>query len=791
MQDHIVISDFMPHGHCYFWEPYILWSHAISDSIIALAYMTIPFSLFYIYNKRRDFTYRGVVILFAIFIFGCGVTHIFDVINIWHPIYRIDSLARIITALASIGTAIVLIKFTPRIVALPTLKQWEDVHKELSASNEELSAANEELNAANEELQAANEELTLINEQLAAAKDEIQKLSDKALQQSQKQYQDLAESISDIFFAVDSSFRFTYWNKTSEKYSGMKSEQVLGKNIYELYPHLKDTALDRFYQQVLQSGKPDKFIQTLEERYGNTIHEVNAYPSAEGIAVITVDITARQQAKKQLEEQKNQLELALWGADLGMWDRDLTNDMLHCDERYMQITGLKPEESANSFQDWAERVHPEDATAVIEKLRMHEEGDISSYQQQYRMLNSSGEYIWVMSSAKVVERDAAGKPLRIVGVLQDISEIKQAEETNRFFRYLIDHTHDPIYWIDPHNGFRFTYVNKAACKHYGFPEEKLLTMSITDWDPTFTLEKCHTHWERVKKLRSLNFESVHRNAQGEEIPVEISTNYLKYGDREYFGGHFKNISERKKKEEQEKALKNELIRQNEQLQQFGFITSHNLRSPVASLLGLVEVFDEKEFTNKIHVQAVHHIRETAGKMDEILKDLNQILEYQKSINEQREWVKLEDIIFSVQVLLASSIQTSSVQIITEFDVRKLYTVKSYLQSIFYNLISNAIKYKDPGRTPKVYIRSSLKNEIVHIAFSDNGLGIDLEKNRERIFGLYKRFHYHVEGRGMGLHLVKTQIEALHGKVKVDSKVGEGTTFTISLPYVQQEETIEE
>src|SRR5690606_40346318 len=97
-------ADFMPHGHCYFWETGILWSHAISDGIIALAYMTIPIALIYIFRKRRDdFKYIWVAAIFAVFIFGCGLTHVFDVINIWKPYYRADSVIRVVTAAASIG----------------------------------------------------------------------------------------------------------------------------------------------------------------------------------------------------------------------------------------------------------------------------------------------------------------------------------------------------------------------------------------------------------------------------------------------------------------------------------------------------------------------------------------------------------------------------------------------------------------------------------------------------------------------------------------------------------------
>ncbi len=117
-------SDFMPHGHCYYWKPDILWSHAISDGIIATAYFVIPLVLLYIFRKRSSTKYVWIMVLFAIFITGCGITHVFDVVTIWNPLYLFDSVFRIITALASIGTALVLVKVTPNILDIPTAEEW-------------------------------------------------------------------------------------------------------------------------------------------------------------------------------------------------------------------------------------------------------------------------------------------------------------------------------------------------------------------------------------------------------------------------------------------------------------------------------------------------------------------------------------------------------------------------------------------------------------------------------------------------------------------------------------------
>lgn len=129
---------FMPHGHCYFWDPFILWSHAISDTIIAAAYFIIPFSLVEIVRKRNDFRYIWMVLLFALFILGCGATHVMDVVVIWEPFYYTDSIIRIITALASIGTAVMLIYITPRLILIPSAEKWKKMNEELRFLNESL-----------------------------------------------------------------------------------------------------------------------------------------------------------------------------------------------------------------------------------------------------------------------------------------------------------------------------------------------------------------------------------------------------------------------------------------------------------------------------------------------------------------------------------------------------------------------------------------------------------------------------------------------------------------------------
>ncbi len=196
----------MPHGHCYYWAPEILWSHAISNSIIALAYCAIPLTLIYIFKKRDDFKFIWMMVLFAIFILGCGITHIMDVIVIWEPIYRLDAFFRIITAFASIGTAIVLIRVTPDILKIPTSSEWQRINLALQEKQAALETMLDENTRKNGLLQDSNLSLQL-------HKDKLQQTNDK-LVESQKQLQ---ASNHELTIKTESLERLNIELKAAEK----------------------------------------------------------------------------------------------------------------------------------------------------------------------------------------------------------------------------------------------------------------------------------------------------------------------------------------------------------------------------------------------------------------------------------------------------------------------------------------------------------------------------------------------------------------------------------------------
>ncbi len=223
----------------------------------------------------------------------------------------------------------------------------------------------------------------------------------------------------------------------------------------------------------------------------------------------------------------------------------------------------------------------------------------------------------------------------------------------------------------------------------------------------------------------------------------------------------------------------ELVEYNQQLEQFAFISSHNLRAPVARILGLGQLLELPDKTATDEILVKQKLIDTTRELDRVVKDLNTILEIKKNNTAVLTEIDLNEEIELIKINLGREIVETKVEIKSDFSrVPIIKSIRPYLDSILINLVSNAIKYRTTDRFPIVTISTELRGEFVCLMVKDNGLGIDLPLYKDKMFSLYKRFHDHVEGKGLGLYLVKTQITALGGKIEVESEVNVGTTFFV-------------
>jgi len=274
---------------------------------------------------------------------------------------------------------------------------------------------------------------------------------------------------------------------------------------------------------------------------------------------------------------------------------------------------------------------------------------------------------------------------------------------------------------------------------------------------------------------------------GEQVWVRATSRVTRQNGKTIrLNGTLKDISQTKRAVTEKNALIQELTAKNEDLNQFTYIISHNLRTPVANLLGLINVIEMENHIQAEGLELFQHCHQMVTKLDDTIIDLNRILSIRRHRDELSKVVDLEfELDWAIDDLSSHFPELES-WVQSDFAVTQFFSVGTYIQSMIFNLLSNALKYRDPHRVPEIHFSSGRKGEYLWIAVQDNGLGLDLARIQDRLFRLYMRFHPHIEGKGMGLYLLKTQAEALGGGVEVSSELGQGSRF-----YVYFKESVPE
>jgi two-component system CheB/CheR fusion protein len=289
-----------------------------------------------------------------------------------------------------------------------------------------------------------------------------------------------------------------------------------------------------------------------------------------------------------------------------------------------------------------------------------------------------------------------------------------------------------------------------------------------------------------------------QNALENQLPIEVEqVNYRKNGERFWMSLHIspvkdergttthwvsiqRDITKDKEAEIERDQLIQELSDTNADLKQFTYITSHNLRAPITNLLTIAELLEESSSNPMQNEQLVGGLRKSTTHLNDTLNDLIKILLIKESKNIELQPVNFAESFEKVKSSLRILLENSKANIITEFDTCKEVTFSpSYMESIMLNLITNSIKYAAPNRSPVILISTKKIGNTISMIYSDNGIGMDMNQVRGRIFGLYQRFHNHPESKGIGLYLVHSQVTALGGTIQVNSTLNEGTTFQIT------------
>src|ERR1700676_1398468 len=301
--------DFMPHGYCYLWKPGLIWLHAVSDSLIALAYFSISVTLIYFIRKRRDLAFNWMFVSFGMFILACGTTHIMEVWTLWHGTYWLSGAVKAVTAMASVPTAILLVHLVPRALALPSAEAMKLEIAERERAQEALHRTKDELELRvlerTAELRRANEELVAEIAQRKQAED--------ALRKRERLIHAILDNSPALIFLKDREGRYLLINKEFEETFGVTQEEIRGKKDEQVFPAEHATAFRANDLRVIQTGVPAEFEEVALQDDGPHKSLVHKFPllDAEGkiyaIGGIATDITERKRAEKESVALKDEL----------------------------------------------------------------------------------------------------------------------------------------------------------------------------------------------------------------------------------------------------------------------------------------------------------------------------------------------------------------------------------------------------------------------------------------------------------------------------------------------------
>ncbi len=327
----------------------------------------------------------------------------------------------------------------------------------------------------------------------------------------------------------------------------------------------------------------------------------------------------------------------------------------------------------------------------------------------------------------------------------------------------------------------FKKINAAVSKLLGYTMEELYSRPINDF--VFCADKRTTQQARNELTKSkplYNFENRYVKKNGEI--VWLSWTSLPVESDQLVFAVAKDITHIKRQEADRSTLLTNLTNVNEDLRQLTYTTSHDLRSPVNNLLAVLDLLDISKISDKEATELIRIVKMSGEYLKETLDNYVDALSQKHHEMASIEDVELQESLDNVLKSIRSLVETSKATIHVDFSSNgQIRFNKSYMESVFLNLLTNSIKYASPDRLPVIHIHSETVNGTNRLTFSDNGIGFDMEKVKDKIFGLQQKFHNHKDSKGIGLYLVHNHITSLGGKITVDSREKEGTTFTMTFP----------
>jgi PAS domain S-box-containing protein len=468
-----------------------------------------------------------------------------------------------------------------------------------------------------------------------------------------------------------------------------------------------------------------------------------------------------------------------------VWRSRKDGSVEYFNQRWYEFTGQSRSEAIpGSFEGV---IHPEDYPRILKQWR-HALRTGTTYHTECRLRKANGEYHWFLNRA-LPQRDEQGNILNWYGTCTDIHEQKTAQQAfkeNQALLHTLATASPATLWLSDQTG-GISYVNQTWVDWTGRPLEAHLgdgwSLSIIEEDRAGAAQKYRSDFE-ARRHFLMDFRITHRDGAEHWCIAEGVPRYSITGEFAGYVGSCIDITDRKRSEqEQDRTLRElnrtlqELTRLNVDLDNFVYTASHDLRSPIANLEGLQRVMAKRLASRLDHAEQemMGLMEQSVGRLKRAIKELSEIAKIQKETQQPREELSFRQVVREVSQDIAPLITEASPQVVLALEVEEIYFPGKHLRSVFYNLLSNALKYRSPDRSPVIVISTRNEEGGVHLSVSDNGLGLT-ESQVGKLFFMFKRLHTHVEGTGVGLYTVKRIVENYGGRIWVESQPDVGTTF---------------
>ncbi len=584
------------------------------------------------------------------------------------------------------------------------------------------------------------------------------------LEMSEERYRKLVESTGEIIIIHDENGEVEFINQAGLDFTGYSEEKVKGKNITDFLPEDEIPELIERKKKRVKEENKDRF--NFESAFVNKNGErivvgVEATPLFEegeykGDLVIARDITGRKKSEQKLKESRSRLKRSQKVAKVGSWEIDLETDELTWSDETYSIFEV-PKDKSMDYQDFLDRIHPEDRDHVDEKWQEGLEN--GEYDIQHRII-ADGKTKWVREKADI-KYDDEGKPVEVIGSVQDITDRKSTEKklekSEERYRRLFETAQDGMLIIDAETGV-IEDANPFIQDILGYSKEELVGKELWELGTFESVIENKRRFEELVEEGYIRYEDKPLMAKNEEeVPVEFVSNTYEAGGKEVVQCNIRAVSQRKKAEEREEFL-HSLLR-------------HDVGSKIQIITGYLDLMREYDLPGKVEdlVEKGEHAAKEGREIIEKVRKLREIGE-EDEIGE----VDLSSVMDKVLAEHQDQLQERGINTdISECDCR--VEGGPLLEELFSNLIENSIQHSE---CDNIKISSRIKGDEYVVTIEDGGIGIP-DEVKDKIFEKgFKRGEN--AGTGLGLYMVKEIAEIYGGKVEVDDSELGGARFDIHL-----------